>query len=116
MRAATVVVNCSTVPEPFGLTVLEGLWYGTPVVAPALGGPLEIVGNPPAALLHTPGDASELGSAIIRILKDRELADELVRQGKERAAMFTRRRLWTEFKCIIEELLSARRLDKESND
>ena len=48
-------------PKPFGLTVLEGLWYGTPVVAPALGGPLEIVGNPPAALLHTPGDASELG-------------------------------------------------------
>jgi glycosyltransferase involved in cell wall biosynthesis len=107
MRAASVVVNCSTVPEPFGLTVLEGLWYGTPVVAPALGGPLETVGNPPAALLHTPGNAKELAAAVISILTDRELADELVRQGKERAAMFTRRRLWTEFNSIIEELLSA---------
>ena len=53
---------------------------------------------------------------MVRILRDHELADELVRHGKERAAMFTRRRLWTEFKSIIEELLSARRLDKESND
>ena len=59
MRATSVVVNCSTVLEPFGLTVLEGLWYGTPVVAPAFGGPLETVGNPPAALLHTPGDAGD---------------------------------------------------------
>ena len=107
MRAASVVVNCSTVSEPFGLTVLEGLWYGTPVVAPALGGPLEIVGNPPAALLHTPGNAKELAVAVISILTDRELADELVRQGKERAAQFTRERLWTAFNCIIEELLPA---------
>ena len=86
MRAASVVVCCSTVPEAFGLTVLEALWYGTPAVAPAIGGPLEIVGNPPAALLHEPGNASELGSAIIRILNDRELADELVRRGKEQAS------------------------------
>jgi glycosyltransferase involved in cell wall biosynthesis len=107
MRASSVVVCCSTVPEAFGLTVLEGLWYGTPVVAPALGGPLEIVGNPPAALLHTPGNAKELGTAVVHILSDPELADELVRRGKERAARFTRERLWTEFKCTLDELLCA---------
>jgi glycosyltransferase involved in cell wall biosynthesis len=116
MRAASVVVCCSTVPEAFGLTVLEGLWYGTPVVAPTLGGPLEILGNPPAALLHTPGNAKELGTAVVRILRDHELADKLVRLGKERAAKFTRKRLWPEFKCTIEELLSARRLDEDSHD
>jgi glycosyltransferase involved in cell wall biosynthesis len=108
MRAASVVVCCSTVPEAFGLTVLEALWYGTPVVAPALGGPLEIVGNPPAALLHTPGDAGDLSATVVRILKDHELANELVRRGKERAAKFTRERLWPQFRCIIEEMLSTR--------
>ncbi|MGO9570369.1 MAG: glycosyltransferase family 4 protein [Desulfomonilaceae bacterium] len=109
MRAASVVVSCTTdPPEPFGLTVLEALWYGSPLVVPATGGPLEIVGNPPAALLHTPGNAKELGTAVVRILRDRELAGELVRLGKERAAKFTREKLWTEFKCIIEEMLSAR--------
>lgn len=112
MRAASVVVNCSTVPEPFGLTVLEGLWYGTPVVAPALGGPLEIVGNPPAALLHTPGNAKELAAAVISILTDRELADELVRQGKERAGRFTRERLWPQFENTVKELLSPERQEK----
>jgi glycosyltransferase involved in cell wall biosynthesis len=78
------------------------------VVAPALGGPLEIVGNPPAALLHTPGNAKELGAAAVRILRDRELADELVRRGKERAAKFSRERLWPQFRSIIEEMLSTR--------
>ncbi len=116
MRAASVVVCCSTVPEAFGLTVLEALWYGTPAVVPASGGPLEIVGDPPAALLHEPGNASELGSAIIRILKDRELADELVRRGDERASMFTRERLWPEFKGMIEELLSGAGQGKANHD
>ncbi len=109
VRAASTVVCCSTVPEAFGFTVLEALWYGTPLVAPAIGGPLEIVGNPPAALLHTPGNPKELGAAVVRILRDQELANELVRRGKERAARFTRDRLWPEHKKIIEELLSSRR-------
>jgi glycosyltransferase involved in cell wall biosynthesis len=108
MRAASVVVQCSTGPEGFGLSVLEGLWYGTPVVASGVGGPLEIVGNPPAALLHTPGNASELGEAVVRILTDRHLAAQLVRLGKERAERFTRERLWPEFESVIEDLLSER--------
>jgi len=108
IRAASVVVSCTAdPPEPFGLTVLEALWYGTPVVAPAVGGPIEIVGNPPAALLHAPGNAKELGAAVVRILGDRELADELVLRGQERAAKFTRQMLWAQFNRIIEELLSA---------
>jgi glycosyltransferase involved in cell wall biosynthesis len=116
MRYASVVVCCSTVPEAFGLTVLEGLWYGTPVVAPAIGGPLEIVGNPPAALLHAPGNAEELGAAVIRILKNRDLAEKLVQHGKKRALSFTRDRLWPDFKGTVEELLSPRRQDEANDD
>jgi glycosyltransferase involved in cell wall biosynthesis len=112
IRAASVVVNCSTVLEPFGLTVLEGLWYGTPVVAPAFGGPLETVGNPPAALLHTPGDAGDLSATVVRILKDHDLADELVRRGKERAAKFTREELWPQFENTLEELLSPKKQER----
>ncbi len=78
--------------------MLEGLWYGTLWVAPAFGGPLETVGNPPAALLHTPGDAGDLSATVVRILKDQELADELVRRGKEGAAKFSREGLWPELK------------------
>lgn len=116
MRSASVVVCCSTVPEAFGLTVLEGLWYGTPVVAPAIGGPLEIVGNPPAALLHTPGNAKELAEAIVSILRDSELADELVRMGKHQAAKFSREKLWPELKGTMEELLSPQRQPKDNHD
>ena len=117
IRAASVVVSCTAdPPEPFGLTVLEALWYGTPLVAPAVGGPLEIVGNPPAAILYAPGNSEELGAAVVRILRDQELANELVRRGKERAARFTRERLWPEHEKIIEELLSTRRPVKQCYD
>jgi glycosyltransferase involved in cell wall biosynthesis len=116
MRAASVVVCCSIVPEAFGLTVLEALWNGTPAVAPNIGGPLEIVGDPPAALLHTPGNAGELGAAVIRILKDADLAVELVSKGKQRAAKFSRDRLWPQFKSIIDDLLAQRRRDNANND
>jgi glycosyltransferase involved in cell wall biosynthesis len=116
MQAASVVVCCSIVPEAFGLTVLETLWNGTPAVAPNIGGPLEIVGDPPAALLHTPGNAGELGAAVIRILKDPDLAAELVRRGKERAAMFSRDRLWPQFKSTLDDLLVKQRRDKAHDD
>jgi glycosyltransferase involved in cell wall biosynthesis len=117
IRAASVIVSCTAdPPEPFGLTVLEALWYGTPLVAPAAGGPLEIVGNPPAALLYAPGNPEELGTSVVRILRDQELANELVRRGKERAARFTRDRLWPEHAKIIEELLSTQRQVKQCHD
>jgi glycosyltransferase involved in cell wall biosynthesis len=98
MRAASVVVNCSTVPEPFGLTVLEGLWYGTPVVAPALGGPLETVGNPPAALLHTPGNAKDWSTAVVRILRDHSWPANS--SGRKNCCKVYSQRLWPEFSAL----------------
>ncbi len=54
LRAAQVLLHCAD-REPFGLALVEALAAGRPVVAPAAGGPLEIVSTG-AGILYTPGD------------------------------------------------------------
>ena len=55
VAAAHVLLHCADA-EPWGLVVLEALATGRNVVAPAAGGPREIV-TPGAGRLYTPGDA-----------------------------------------------------------
>ncbi|WP_069387940.1 glycosyltransferase family 4 protein, partial [Cellulosimicrobium cellulans] len=61
LAAADVVVVPSVWPEPFGLTALEGMAAGAAVVASAVGGLPEAVGD--AAVLLAPGDAAALSGA-----------------------------------------------------
>jgi len=67
-----VLVVPSTEPEPFGLTLIEALASGVPVVATAAGGPLEILGPKPgpAGRLVPPGDAQHLAAAVLELLPD----------------------------------------------
>lgn len=70
MADLDVFVLASTEPEPFGLVLVEALTSGTPVVATAAGGPLEILaGVPPqVARLVPPGDAGALAEAVADLL------------------------------------------------
>ncbi len=75
MADADVFVQVSTVPEPFGMVIVEALAAGAPVVAGAAGGPLEILGpeaTAPAATaagrLVEPGDATALAEAVVDLL------------------------------------------------
>lgn len=74
MADLDVFVQVSSEPEPFGLVVVEALASGTPVVAGAEGGPLEILGRPaaespsPAGRLVPPGDPTALSAAVLQLL------------------------------------------------
>ena len=50
-----MLLHCAD-DEPYGLALVEALAAGRPVVAPAAGGPLEIVADG-AGRLYPPGDA-----------------------------------------------------------
>ena len=65
-----VLVLPSTEPEPFGLSVVEALASGVPVVATAAGGPLEILGSDPgvAGRLIPPRDPAALAAAVLELL------------------------------------------------
>jgi glycosyltransferase involved in cell wall biosynthesis len=77
MRACDVVVHASTSAEPFGRVIVEGMLSGTPVIASAAGGALELVEDGTTGLLVPPGDAQALGASIGRLLADPCLAARL---------------------------------------
>lgn len=87
MRASDVVLHASTLPEPFGLVVLEGMLMGRPVVASRSGGPLEII-TPGTGLLFDPSIPDELASILTRLLAEPESREQIGTNGKERAQYF----------------------------
>jgi GT2 family glycosyltransferase len=91
---AGCLLHCSD-REPFGMVLVEALASGTPVVAPAAGGPAEIVDNTCGAL-YPPGDGSAGARALAGVLHDRRALSGPARRRAETefslAAMQTRYR------------------------
>ncbi|MDB4949847.1 MAG: glycosyl transferase group 1 [Gemmatimonadetes bacterium] len=82
--------ECLLVPslyEGFGLTPLEAMLAGVPVVASCRASVPEVVGD--AGLLVDPLDADAVAEAVRSLRGRPELRAELVRRGRERAARFT---------------------------
>jgi glycosyltransferase involved in cell wall biosynthesis len=78
-RAA--VVACAAEDEPFGLTPLEAMAAGTPVVAVDSGGYRETVDHKRTGL-RVPRDADSLARGIARVLQDGDLARALASCGR----------------------------------
>jgi glycosyltransferase involved in cell wall biosynthesis len=103
LQAMDVVVHASA-DEPFGLTIVEAMALGKPVVAAASGGPLEIVRDSIDGLLVPPGDAWGLASAVTRLLGDAELAGRLGKAAQQRASEFSSRRYAVRFAEAVRDL------------
>jgi len=69
--------------EPFGLTALEAMSCGVPVVASKVGGLPELVVDGETGLLFPPGDSSKLASKIEILLDDEDYARKLGRNARE---------------------------------
>lgn len=86
IRGADVLVQPSR-REALGTAVLEAMALGTPVVASAVGGLVELLGDG-AGLLVPSGDADAFAEAIARVLTDPRLADALTREARARAERY----------------------------
>ena len=79
-RLSEVVVQKS-IREGFGLVVSESLWKGTPVVAGRAGGiPMQMPEGVGGVLVDSVEDCA---SAMLKLLNDRELAEQLGHSGRE---------------------------------
>ena len=73
--------------EGFGLTAVEAMSAGVPVIAARSPGLTETVGD--AALPIDPYDAEDLAAALERVADDAALRADLARRGRARAAEFS---------------------------
>jgi glycosyltransferase involved in cell wall biosynthesis len=85
LASATVAVVPSLWAEAFGLTVVEAMAAGAPVVASATGGIPELIRPEETGLLVPPGDPVALAAAIRRLLDDAALRARLSARGREEA-------------------------------
>jgi glycosyltransferase involved in cell wall biosynthesis len=81
------VLVAPSIYEGFGLTPLEAMACGTPVVVSNVSALPEIVGD--AGLLVDPNNAEEIAVAVARLLGDAELRTSLVEKGYRRASVFS---------------------------
>ena len=87
VMAACSVVVCPSVREPFGLVVVEAMAAGAAVVVSDSGGPAEIVEDGRSGLHFRTGDPASLAKAVLRLLGDPALREQLAAAGRARAAV-----------------------------
>lgn len=87
--AANVFASPALGQESFGITLVEAMAAGLPVVATDIPGYREVVAEAVEGLLVPPGDPTELASALRRVLTDPDLASGLGAAGRRRAEGFS---------------------------
>jgi hypothetical protein len=100
-RGAAAYLDASLF-EGFGYQPLEAMACGTPVVASAAS--RGVVGE--AGLLCDPADAQAQANALVRLLDEPGLAEELRRRGLERAREFTWERTAGQLADVLDEVAS----------
>lgn len=90
-RRASVVLNLSRVDqwvETFGLTILEAMAFGIPVVVPPIGGPAELVEDGIQGFHVNSYDLNILKKRILQLHQDPTLSETLSAACRQRAADF----------------------------
>jgi glycosyltransferase involved in cell wall biosynthesis len=94
--------------EPFGIVVLEALAAGCPAVVSARGGAPEIIRDGVDGLIVDPLDVGALAGAVVRVLDDTRLRQELRRAGPLRAAEFEWGAISSRYREIYERVAASR--------
>jgi glycosyltransferase involved in cell wall biosynthesis len=84
-RRAAVLVSASIWNEPFGISLIEAMMHGVPVVATRAGGMAEIVDHGKTGFLVEPGDPVALAGEICQVLEDRKRARQMGEMGRQKA-------------------------------
>lgn len=114
LRSASVVA-CTPWYEPFGITPLEAMACGVPVVAGAVGGLIDTVVDGVTGSLVPPRDARRLASAIRRLLADPVLRDGFGIAGRDRVcARYSWDRIASDTLRTYRRVDTARRLSESA--
>jgi len=105
-----ILVFPSTWPEPFGLTFLEAMACGTPVVSTATGGNREFLRDQENCLIFKAGDPEALASRIVELITDGSLYAKLSRNAANQVReQFSLERYVDRIEEILQVLASGRK-------
>ncbi len=82
--AALDIVVVPSDAEPFGRVIIEAMSMERPVIATASGGAPEILSKE-CGILIEPRDVAQLKKAIVRLIKNPQLANDMGREGRKAA-------------------------------
>ena len=89
---ADILLNLSRVDqwvETFGLTLIEAMAFGIPVIAPPIGGPSEIVNDGINGFLVNSQDIDKLETSLLKLIRNRALLMRLSSEALIRSRDFT---------------------------
>jgi glycosyltransferase involved in cell wall biosynthesis len=100
------VMAMPSIDETFGLTVLEAMHFGCPVITSNTSSMAEVGGE--AALLVDPLSVEEISTSLRKVLGDADLRNAMREKGLARAALFTRDRMTQKTMAMIGAARQAR--------
>lgn len=106
-ECADIVLNLSRVDqwiETFGLTVVEAMVFGLPVIVPPVGGPTEIVTHGHEGFCIDSRDIAALRAAVLLLADDPDKCRAMSRAARYRARDFTFERYGQQLNCILATL------------
>jgi glycosyltransferase involved in cell wall biosynthesis len=106
IQSLDILVHASTVGEPFGQVIVQGMACGKPVIATNGGGVPEIVVDGQTGVLVPMNDASAMAEAICVLLADEQRARQMGAWGHQRVVeRFTIQQSVIDLTKIYEELV-----------
>jgi glycosyltransferase involved in cell wall biosynthesis len=106
---AWVQVVPSRWAEPFGIVATEAMMRGTAVIASSSGGLGEIVLDRKTGFSVPPGEVEPLADRLMQVLNNRDLAEKMGKEGRNRAQMYFSETAFVErFTEIYKNLLQSK--------
>lgn len=102
-HCADIFVHPARWAEPLGLTVIEAMASGLPVIVPEISGSSWAAGE--GGLTFKNGDAKDLKEKIEKLIKNENLRKDLAEKAKERAKQFDYRNSIKKLEDIIKDII-----------
>ena len=94
--------------ESFGLTALEAMNCGVPVIATDIGGLPELVAHDETGYLFPIGETDRMAEAAVALLRDQEQHETFGRKARDRAVqVFNARQIIPQYEAFYEEVLQS---------
>lgn len=106
-KKASLVLNLSRIDlwqETFGLTILEALAFGVPVIVPSVGGPVELISEGVEGFLLDSRNQALLYEKVFLLLNNFQLCMTMSRAARQRAQNFSRKKFSTVLSETILEI------------